>query len=72
MKILRKSLLITLFFTLFLIIFEINAYAKSYSIDNMDIQANILENGDVNIKQSITYNFDGDYNGIYKYSIYDK
>ena len=65
MKILRKILLIILFFTLFLIMLQINAYAKSYSIDNMDIQATILKNGNVNIKQSITYNFEGDYNGIY-------
>ena len=65
MKVLKKFLLITLFFVLFMIIFQINTYAKSYSIDNMDIQATILENGDVNIRQSITYNFEGDYNGIY-------
>ena len=65
MKVLKKILLITLFLVLFMIILQINTYAKSYSIDNMDIQATVLENGDVNIKQSITYNFDGDYNGIY-------
>ena len=50
---------------MFMIIFQINTYAKSYSIESMDIQATVQENGDVNIKQSITYNFDGDYNGIY-------
>ena len=65
MKVLKKFLLITLFFLLFIRIFQINTYAKSYSIDNMDIQATVLENGDVNIQQSITYNFEGDYNGIY-------
>ena len=65
MKSIKKLLLIILFFAMFMIIFQINTYAKSYSIESMDIQATVQENGDVNIKQSITYNFDGDYNGIY-------
>ena len=74
MKSIKKLLLIILFFAVFMIILQINTYAKSYSIESMDIQATVQENGDVNIKQSITYNFDGDYNGIYisiPYSIED-
>ena len=74
MKSIKKLLLIILFFAMFMIIFQINTYAKSYSIESMDIQATVQENGDVNIKQSITYNFDGDYNRIYisiPYSIED-
>lgn len=61
----KKDFINYTIFALFLIMFQINAYAKSYSIENMDIQATIQENGDVNIKQSITYNFNGNYNGIY-------
>lgn len=39
--------------------------AKSYSIENMDIQATINNDGSVSISQSITYKFNGSYNGIY-------
>ena len=39
--------------------------AKSYYIEEMDIQATILENGDVEVEQTLEYSFNGDYNGIY-------
>ena len=40
-------------------------YAKSYSIEDMDIQATVKDNGTVSIEQTLTYKFDGSYNGIY-------
>lgn len=40
-------------------------YGKSYSIDNMDIQATIESDGSVNVKQKMTYTFEGNYNGVY-------
>lgn len=39
--------------------------AKSYQVENMDIQATVNENGSVKIQQDITYQFNGSYNGIY-------
>ncbi len=59
-----KLSIMIIFFILTAVISN-NSYAKSYSIENMNIQATILDDGDVNIKQSITYKFDGSYNGIY-------
>lgn len=37
----------------------------SYSIENMDIQATIQDNGDLKVEQDITYKFNSSYNGIY-------
>ena len=64
----QKNLLKILSFTIvFIAVLLINKkiYAKSYTIDNMDIQAEIQQNGSININQKITYNFVGNYNGIY-------
>lgn len=47
------------------ICFQNKVEAKSYSIDNMDIQATVQTNGDVKIEQTLTYTFDGSYNGVY-------
>ena len=59
-----KLLIISIFFILIILIND-NSYAKSYSIENMNIQATILEDGSVNVKQDIKYKFNGNYNGIY-------
>ena len=62
-----------LIFILFLLLNN-KVYGKNYSINNMDIKATVLDNGDINIIQSITYDFNGSYNGIYitiPYSFYD-
>ena len=64
----QKNLLKILSFTIvFIAVLLINKkiYAKSYTIDNMDIQAEIQQDGSININQKITYNFVGNYNGIY-------
>lgn len=61
----KRKIWITLF-TFFVVLFITNiSYGKSYSIDDIDIQATILKNGSVNIKQKMTYTFNGEYNGIY-------
>ena len=73
-KIFIKIILISLFILICLGI-KNNAYARSYSIDDMDMQVTILENGSINVKQSITYNFRGSFNGIYitvPYTLSDK
>lgn len=67
-KELQKNILkviICLVFFIIILLVNNNSYAKSYSIENMDIQASILEDGSLSIKQSITYDFNGSYNGIY-------
>lgn len=63
----NKRLKISLTMVLFFVAICLcnSCYGKSYSIDNIDMQAMILENGSVNIKQKMTYSFKGDFNGIY-------
>ena len=39
--------------------------AKSYEIQDMDIQAIINQDGSVSIEQKLTYKFNGEYNGIF-------
>lgn len=46
-------------------IFQNKVEAKSYSIESMDIQATIEKDGSAKIKQTLTYKFNGSYNGIY-------
>lgn len=66
-KIQKNLLKILIFITIFIAVILINKniYAKSYTIDNMDIQAEILQDGSINVNQKITYSFVGSYNGIY-------
>lgn len=63
----KKILLILIFLSILFLILSIHnkSYAKSYSIDDMDIQATITPNGDVKISQKILYTFNGSYNGVY-------
>ena len=65
MKFIKKFFYTLLFVIVFLILMQISTQARSYSIEEMNIQATVLDNGDVNIKQSITYDFNDVYNGIY-------
>ena len=46
-------------------IMQVKAQAKSYYIENMDIQATIQSNGNVEVEQTLEYSFNGNYNGIY-------
>lgn len=64
MKIIKKIFWGILFLVIFLLFIQAEVEA-SYSIERMDIQATVQDNGDVNIKQTITYKFNGTYNGIY-------
>ncbi len=62
----KIKIFITLIFAIILlVIFQNKVDARSYSVDNMDIQATVQENGSVKIVQKITYKFNGEYNGIY-------
>ena len=61
----KIKFIISLLFAISIILICNKVDAKSYSIENMNIQATVLPNGDVNVKQEITYDFHGKYNGIY-------
>ena len=62
----NTKLLISFFIAIgIMFIFQQKVQAKSYYIDEMDIKATILENGDVEVEQTLEYSFNGEYNGIY-------
>ena len=62
-KILKYIVTIIIFL---ITIFAINeVQAKSYTIEDMDIEATILEEGSVKVEQELTFKFNGSYNGIY-------
>ena len=65
MKMKFKILLIFIVVGLFIFVFNSKCEAKSYSVEDMDIQATIEKDGSVDIKQTLTYKFNGQYNGIY-------
>lgn len=63
-----KKLFLVLCF-LFISIFSfinVNASDNNFNIENLYINAKITEKGDINISEEITYNFQGNYNGIYR------
>ena len=39
--------------------------ARSLKVDKYDITVNILENGDVQFQEKITFQADGSYNGVF-------
>ena len=55
--------LIIIIATIFIL--QTTAEAKSYYIEDMNIQATVLNNGDVEVEQTLEYSFNGNYNGIY-------
>lgn len=63
----KKYLIISLLFLAITAIFSVQneVQAKSYTVEDMDIQATINKDGSVKIEQKITYDFNGSYNGIY-------
>lgn len=65
MKTKIKLLIIIIFMTLAIVLFSRNVEAKSYNIENMDMQVTINDDGSAQIKHSLKYNFNGNYNGIY-------
>ncbi|MFC7319381.1 DUF2207 domain-containing protein [Halobacillus campisalis] len=53
------------FILLFLLaVTPIHALAVDFEIDQTDIQASLQESGEVEVKETHTYSFDGDFNGI--------
>lgn len=60
-----KIFLIVIFTIIAIAIGEKKVQAKSYSIEDMDIQATINSDGSLRVQQEITYQFKGSYNGIY-------
>lgn len=65
MKTKIKLLIVIIFMTLAIVLFSKNVEAKSYNIENMDMQVTINDDGSAQIKHSLKYNFNGSYNGIY-------
>lgn len=60
-----KLLIAIIFIALAIILFSGSVEAKSYNIENMDMQVTVKDDGSAQIKHSLTYKFNGDYNGIY-------
>ena len=60
-----KMIVIIVIIMLAIMIFQNKVEAKSYSVENMDIQATINTDSSVGIEQTLTYKFNGSYNGIY-------
>ena len=65
MKTKIKLLIVIIFMTLAIVLFSKNVEAKSYNIENMDMQVTINDDGSAQIKHSLKYNFNGNNNGIY-------
>lgn len=63
----KKLQLFLIIFCIFIstFIFQKNVEAKSYNVEEMDIQATVNNNGSVAIEQKIKFEFNGEYNGIY-------
>lgn len=75
MKTKIKVLIALIFAVLSILLFLGKVDAKSYNIENMDMQVTIKDDGSAQIKHSLTYKFNGDYNGIYiniPYNLDDK
>ncbi|MCA0172143.1 DUF2207 domain-containing protein [Bacillus sp. RAR_GA_16] len=49
---------------LFLLFIPTNVWAVEFSIESTDITAQLRENGQVDVTETHTYQFDGDFNGI--------
>ena len=60
----KKLLSFTLLFLLLFNFVPCFADTKSYEIDKVDINAAIMDNGDINVTEYLTYNFSGDFNGF--------
>ncbi|MDV4152759.1 DUF2207 domain-containing protein [Clostridium sp. AL.422] len=61
----KKIILILTTFFILLIPINVSASSRSYNITDLSINAEIKENGDVYVDKTFTYNFNGDFNGIY-------
>lgn len=61
----KKLIFILTTFFILLIPINISAAPKSYSIENLNVNAEIRENGDLYVDELFTYRFSGDFNGVY-------
>ncbi|MDY2630235.1 MAG: DUF2207 domain-containing protein [Clostridium sp.] len=61
----KKLIFILTTFFILLIPINISAAPKSYSIENLNVNAEIKENGDLYVDELFTYKFSGDFNGVY-------
>lgn len=62
MKRTKVILFIIMFFAILLI--SNNVQAKNYSIEEIDMQVTLQENGDLQINQTLKYKFKGSFNGV--------
>ncbi len=60
-----KIFLLLIVMTIIFVIFQNNVQAKTYSVENMDIQVTVNQDGSVSVEQEMTFKFNGEYNGIY-------
>ncbi|WP_226668153.1 DUF2207 domain-containing protein [Metabacillus litoralis] len=60
----RKKIISSLFFLLLLLFFPYKSYAVEYNINNVSINAYLQENGNVQVYETHTYEFEGEFNGI--------
>lgn len=60
----KRFIAIFFFVCLLLITFPLSALAVDYSITNVEIKAYLQENGDVQVEEIHTYDFDSAFNGI--------
>ena len=60
--------LVTILTIIIILIFPKSIYGSSreYFIDKLNIEAEILNNGDVTVNEIIEYRFQGDFNGVYR------
>ena len=65
-----KKLITTLLFLFILCTLQTTittfATTREYYIDNLNINAEILENGDVEVNETLEYSFSGDFNGVFR------
>ena len=60
-----KIIIGIIIFLAILFLLQLKVQAKSYYIDDMEIHATILDNGNLEVEQTMEYVFNGSYNGIF-------
>ncbi|WP_158541107.1 DUF2207 domain-containing protein [Sporosarcina sp. BI001-red] len=59
-----KKILLSVVMLVLLIVFPIPAFADDFTINDFKIDAHLETDGNVQVKELLTYEFDGDFNGI--------
>lgn len=61
-----------LFFTLiFVLVFTLPVFADDLYITNWIVESNLLENGNLDVSEDLTFRFEDDYNGVFREIILD-